>query len=353
MSRKRLADWEIPSASPSPKRQRFASKPTASLPRKRYPKHRDSKVGEDFHSVPYPLSLLPKASWQALNQGESDGICSSCGKARQASAHQRKLFLVAERLSWEEGTVGYSARSQNEEALWACNAELGIFEPAVEDEETVTGGRRSRDDPLYPYKLEEEVELAMRLIASAEVLTEASWTLWKGMVGKMLKLLKETPAEGVPLDDVPLNIVQCSPRRSPRKNGKQALPPLPTPPSSNMEQSAKSLPEGPLIRSFSSLQDFYSLMDKIERTSPMGTRFLEAYADRLHKETCESCWFVGIASDDEDDTMAALRSSPQASPMQRMPPGQVAHDARRYGNIQTAARSNARGMNEWLPGEMR
>lgn len=250
--------------------------------------------------MPYPLSLLPKASWQALNRGSSDAICSSCGKARTASAHQRKLFLVAERLSWELGTVSFAARSQNEEELWVTNAELGIFEPAVDDQEVVIGGRRSREDGLYPYKQEEEVEFAMRLIATAEMLSEASWAVWRGMVGRMMTMMQADRKADPP------DITRSTPRRSPRKNGKQVMEIMPTPPSSYMD---KTTTDQPLTCSYDTLQDFYSLLDKIERTSPMGARFLEAYADRLHNETCERCWFTGIAVADQGGG-EAVQSSP-------------------------------------------
>ncbi|CZT24970.1 uncharacterized protein RCC_10699 [Ramularia collo-cygni] len=348
MSRKRLADWDLPTPeSPSRKRQRFVPKPTASLPRKRYPKHKDSRVGEDFHSVPYPLTLLPKTSWQAFNQGEADGVCASCGKAREASAHQRKLFLVAERLSWEQGTVGYSSRSQNEEILWACNAELGIFQPAdlaVEDDEVVIGGRRSKDDVLYPYRSEAEVEFAMRLIATAEVLSEASWTLWKGMVEKMVKMMKTTQAGASLTDSLHPDVVCASPRRSPRKNGKQAMHSLLTPPSSNLEGSSVASKGPSPTLSYDTLQNFYSLLDKIERTSPIGARFLEAYADRLHAETCHGCWFAGIAvAGEEDELILPTRSSPRSSRRQSLFPGSSAYDPARYSSPRTTPRSRPRG----------
>lgn len=45
------------------------------------------------------------------------------------------------------------------------------------------------------------------------------------------------------------------------------------------------------IRSYKTLQDFYSLLDKIERTSYIGALFLEAYAEKLRDDMCKSCWF--------------------------------------------------------------
>jgi hypothetical protein len=45
------------------------------------------------------------------------------------------------------------------------------------------------------------------------------------------------------------------------------------------------------IESYQTLQDFYSLLDKIERTSYVGALFLEAYAEKLRDDMCKSCWF--------------------------------------------------------------
>lgn len=75
-------------------------------PKKIYTKHPDSGVGESFHSVLYPLVLIPYGSWHVLHYGNGGTknyqyICSKCKKKRaKITAHERKLFLVAERLSW-------------------------------------------------------------------------------------------------------------------------------------------------------------------------------------------------------------------------------------------------------------
>lgn len=38
------------------------------------------------------------------------------------------------------------------------------------------------------------------------------------------------------------------------------------------------------------MQDFYGLLDKIERTSFVGAIFLEAYAERLRDDLCKAYW---------------------------------------------------------------
>jgi hypothetical protein len=44
--------------------------------------------------------------------------------------------------------------------------------------------------------------------------------------------------------------------------------------------------------SFRTLPEFYSLLDKIERTSYVGARYLEAYAEYLQNaDECGECWF--------------------------------------------------------------
>ncbi|KAF2091437.1 hypothetical protein K490DRAFT_60878 [Saccharata proteae CBS 121410] len=41
---------------------------------------------------------------------------------------------------------------------------------------------------------------------------------------------------------------------------------------------------------FRSLAELYSLLDSIERTSFVGARYLEAYAEHLAKDSCQECW---------------------------------------------------------------
>lgn len=134
-----------------------------------------------FHEVAYPLSLLPKATWEALhNTRLEDAECSYCRRSCKISPHQHKLFLVGERLSWPVGTFGVKAQSKNEEALWAVNYGLGIEEPVMlSSQETFLGGKKSGKDPWFPYQTQVEADLAMMVIEKADVLTEASWEAWK------------------------------------------------------------------------------------------------------------------------------------------------------------------------------
>jgi hypothetical protein len=45
------------------------------------------------------------------------------------------------------------------------------------------------------------------------------------------------------------------------------------------------------IVSYTTLQNFYALLDRIERTSYVGALFLEAYAEKLRDDMCKDCWF--------------------------------------------------------------
>jgi hypothetical protein len=68
------------------------------------------------------------------------------------TAHMRKLFLVAERLTWEEGLVSDQDKDLNEELNWRFNYELGILDPFVEDLEHVPGGKHSQVNKCHPYQ---------------------------------------------------------------------------------------------------------------------------------------------------------------------------------------------------------
>jgi hypothetical protein len=92
----------------------------------------------------------------------------------------RKLFLVAERLSWDDKLVSRLDKDLNEELNWTVNYELGILEPFVEDAEQVPGGKNSREDKFYPYKNEHEMKVAFKLIFMTENITPVAWSLWIG-----------------------------------------------------------------------------------------------------------------------------------------------------------------------------
>lgn len=343
MASKRPADWDhdqdishYPSAS---KRARVTSTSTPissnsavlnptpgrpSFPRVIYRQHPESGIGKEFHSVPYPLTLLPKKSWEALNRGDQDGaVCTSCGKPKSSTPHQRKLFLVAERLSWELGTVSYAMRSQNEVSLWAVNAELAIYEPAVDDEEVILGGRRSRHEgQWFPYRSKAEAETAMRIVARAENLGESTWLLWKNMADLAVSLSTKSAHDDLvdltgdepvtkqndpgrsALQDISPNSHLAQTVSTPGDKGKSAALPAPQP-------TTISQPEARC--EYQQLSDFYSLLDKIERTSPMGARFLEAYAERLHTETCKDCWFAKTILQDQLHETADLEPAVEAT----------------------------------------
>ncbi|GIZ45547.1 hypothetical protein CKM354_000870900 [Cercospora kikuchii] len=327
MSHKRRADWDDAELGRAQKRQQVATgswrtshaRSKAHEPRIKHKPHADSGVGKDFHSVPYPLTLLPKKTWQALNNGDAKGgVCSRCGKDRDSTTWQRKLFLVAERLSWDPRATSSQQREQNEVALWAINAELGVFDPAVDDDDVVIGGKHSRENEWYPYLNKVEAEMALRIIEKADVLTEMSWPLWKAQACAALE-----PAEGT--DGVGHN-ANTSHQGESSAFTRQPLGEI----SSNSSQSSRVSPKGKEKLSVSSrsslpahanhpectyktLADFYALLDKVERTSPMGARYLEAYAERLHAEICKDCWFQNMVidlSEDEDEGDVKLTAEP-------------------------------------------
>lgn len=304
MSHRRRAtcDSEHLTTTPS-KRSRIDRGHAAHFPRPKYKPHVDSGIGKNFHSLRYPLSLLPYRSWAALNNGEvSGGVCPQCGKDRDATPYQRKLFLVAERLSWGSGTTSRQQKEQNEVALWAVNADLDVFEPAVEDDEVIMGGRHSRENKWYPFRDQLEADLALKIVEKANILSEASWKVWKDVA-----LLRQTGRK--PLGELGSSSSQ-SPRWSSRKNKRDAG----TASDSSMPKTLFSDPplEDVAIMkcSYETLSDFYSILDKIEKTSPVAARYLEAYAERLHVDACKSCWFKNTIVDlpDEGQAMGSVES---------------------------------------------
>jgi hypothetical protein len=321
-----------------------ASLPTPILPfkpRVLYQPHPQSKLCQDFHWVPYPLGLMPRDSWRYLHHREdvqtsSPFRCPVCGQERKATAHMRKVFLVAERLSWDDKIVSIHDKNLNEELNWKVNYELGILDPFIEDPDQVPGGKHSRNNKYYPYQNEHEMKLALKLIFMTEDITETSWILWISSNLSLQKMLFESETEAPPLivskctstpsghatvsatsvrSHTPEAIETIDLTESPKHPLKEAhreFSGLPTPPwplpkatqditqhKSGLASAAQSAPRAgssqelfhpKRIRSYKSLQDFYSLLDKIERTSYVGALFLEAYAERLRDDMCKSCW---------------------------------------------------------------
>lgn len=303
--------------------------------------HPNSKLCENFHWVPYPLGLMPYDSWHRLHHRDDAQPplpyrCPVCKAERKVVAHLRKAFLVAERLSWDDKIVSVHDKDLNEELNWKVNYELGILDPSVEDPEQILGGKHSRANKCYPYKNEREMKLALKLIFMTEDITETTWALWIGTQLDMQKAMDSDPDAGISATAVARSS-QWTPRDVVPRNASELIETidltsspdialdlttgqshgLPTPPSS-LPKATENLSEVPTyhgafssaasratpttksplvpalpqrIESYKTLQDFYTLLDKIERSSYVGALFLEAYAEKLRDDMCKSCWF--------------------------------------------------------------
>ncbi|KAH7383171.1 hypothetical protein BKA66DRAFT_90691 [Pyrenochaeta sp. MPI-SDFR-AT-0127] len=340
---------QTPSQSKAPELTRAISvsdqsnvgQPTPYKPAVLHKPHPDSKLCQDFHWVPYPLGLMPYDSWHKLHHREETHPplpfrCPVCRRERKLNAHMRKVFLVAERLTWEEGLVSIHDKDLNEELNWNVNFELGILDPFVEDPEQVVGGKNSRNNKFYPYQNDHEMKLALKLIFMTENITKTSWAVW---IGTQLDLETMLNTHGETYD-VPVFPGTASEKRKPqpppvregnlarspdhasqfadKSGGLKAPPPslekssgglkssvemresnqghsnispsdvMPSLPSSEPTTTSK---QSTRIVSYKTLQDFYCLLDRIERTSYVGALFLEAYAEKLRDDMCQTCWF--------------------------------------------------------------
>ncbi|KAI9776145.1 MAG: hypothetical protein M1839_000561 [Geoglossum umbratile] len=166
--------------------------PAIGIPQARHHPHPDCRSGTNFHSVPYPLNLLPYQSWCALHfrkPGPSGALeiqCPVCATPQPASAHHQKLFLVAERLLFDLERTPTAVRQKNEEANWGVNFQLGILDPFVEDlQGHISGGKHSRAKRCYPFENELEMGAVMSLIEKGGVLTQSNWIVWKGMIDQL------------------------------------------------------------------------------------------------------------------------------------------------------------------------
>jgi hypothetical protein len=268
-------------------------------PRVRHQPHPESKLCQDFHWVPYPLGLMPHDSWNHLHHRNdvkpaSPFRCPVCNQERKATAHMRKVFLVAERLSWDDKIVSIHDKDLNEELNWKVNYELGILNPFVEDPEQVPGGKLSRNNKFFPYQNEHEMKLALKLIFMTEDVTEMTWTLWITSNLNLQKMLMSNETEGSP--SIAPKHTSTSDSHStascttPSAKEDRKLDPASFANSAPVVEHSEELFPPKRIRSYKSLQDFYSLLDKIERTSYVGALFLEAYAEKLRDDMCKSCW---------------------------------------------------------------
>lgn len=234
------------------------------------------------------------------------------------TAHMRKVFLVAERLLWDAKLMSTHDKILNEELNWKINFELGIVDPFVEDPDQVLGGKHSRANKFYPYQNEHEMRLALRYILMTEDITKTTWALWIGTQLDLQQMLgghKDTSPSMPDKCDTIDRTVSHDPASGLATGKSQAL--LTTPSSipkvaqsvenaariyktdyeqyragssSDVEPSIQGTTPSRRIESYKSLQDFYSLLDKIERTSYVGALFLEAYAEKLRDDMCKSCW---------------------------------------------------------------
>ncbi|KAF4307482.1 hypothetical protein GTA08_BOTSDO03731 [Botryosphaeria dothidea] len=294
-------------------------------PRVKHRNHPDPGVGENFHSVPYPLSLMPYSSWHVLHHRRDPSVtahcfaCPACRSRRSfPSPHTQKLFLVAERLSWEDGAVPTAERELNQELTWEVNFQLGIEDPVIEQ---VPGGNNSRRNQWHPFANEIDCAAAMKLIARADCLTEKSYAMWSKMLDTLYTILPGDDADGPsasesshsqslpePVDKVIDSHLPTPPSSSQPFASQMSQAPYsnehslslhldhlpPTPASSNRASFAsdRALFEAPTKPIARSLPGFYSLLDTIERTSYVGAQYLEAYAEHLRDDLCEDCWWT-------------------------------------------------------------
>jgi len=346
---------------PSSKRHKsFPEKrPIGHKPIARYQKHKDSGVGQNFHSVPYPLTLMPYDSWYNLHNREDPTSdrkfqCPTCRIPRTPTAHTRKLFLVAERLSRTDGIVSTAEKNQNEELNWEINYQLGILDPFVEDPIQVPGGKNSQKNQWYPYKSKFEMDKTFGLLSVTHDITEGSFKLWMSALSFLADLpdlpapspncyptfptsrdvmssplqltsgnkpqvrmpqeieeidLTDDAVDGhiykYPSQQTPKSLRNdCTSPYSPHHLQNTYSSPYATQPRPARTETNGVQQEIPLrsqrvqeVMSYKTLQDFYSLLDQIERTSYVGARFLEAYADYLQNDACKSCWFKRTIED--------------------------------------------------------
>jgi hypothetical protein len=295
---------------------------------------------DSWHMLHYPATVYPPLPFR----------CPVCTCEREPTPHIRKTFLVAERLAWDENLVPVPDQEQNQELNWQVNFELGILDPFMEDQEKVSGGKESQKNRFHPYLNEYEMKQALKLIFTSEDITETSWSLWIGMQMDLQNMLVTTKATSSNVlsensDKINRKPLQYTANKS-LKHGNLEFETIdlttspdyalnaqtaaitfdiPTPPSSVSElvksRASSVIPRsgvftlqptasdtqgkafannatGPphssskhkRIISYETLSGFYSLLDRIERTSFVGALFLEAYAERLRDDMCRNCW---------------------------------------------------------------
>lgn len=159
----------------------------------------------------------------------------------------------------------------------------------------------------------------MRVVTKPEVLTTRTWDLWRDMINEKTEgEASDTGDRGSGMVDSgrqALTMLNNNSRWLPstdhttRVKGKEraiietldltSTSPSSTPPPSANNGHSSSTPAAQPSR-IQTLHDFYSVLDKVERTSPMGAKFLEAYAERLRDEACKDCWFRHNVLEEDD-----------------------------------------------------
>ncbi|KAF2458737.1 hypothetical protein BDY21DRAFT_370916 [Lineolata rhizophorae] len=224
-------------------------------------------------------------------------------------------------------TVPTAERARNQEALWAVNFALGIEDPVLFDDEDADQGVQGEPANwrtwFHPFESPQEMWLGLGIVAAGVAggdggLGEDVWGAWRGLVeaGEEGGEHKENigPAEGdavgnasairpfahgayvspyaTPLNDRPEGPLGASNRyASPSASF-----------SENVEKGQKDSDKARVNLSFRTKTQFYSLLDRIERSSFAGAMFLEAYAEHVRRDLCRECWFKAFVSDVGEDS---------------------------------------------------
>jgi hypothetical protein len=125
---------------------------------------------------------MPYESWYRLHHGSglqriSAINCPVCEGKREATIYICKLFLVAERLTWEADSVSMSDRNLNANLNSKLNHELGIPSRVVNFPEHVPSGKHSKTNKYHPYENEHEMMLALKLLFMTDNWKAAAWSL--------------------------------------------------------------------------------------------------------------------------------------------------------------------------------
>lgn len=200
------------------------------------------------------------------------------------------------------------------------NAELGTLVPVIDDEDVVEGGRLSRANDWRHYGSQEEAGAVISLVSKAETSTETSFDVWRQMLvmhrdpvvmpgpvdagwEEEVMYYYEAPVETVKARVLQLVLYLTSCARA--CLWCTAHEPTTFPPDTLQTVSRKIYALRSLLRRRTDqpaqpLLEFYYSLDKLERMSPMGARFLEAHAERLRDEVCKDCWFGHNVLSDQD-----------------------------------------------------